>query len=289
MIIKSLHLENFCGFEKADFKFGDFTCLIGPNGIGKTTVLNAVQLLCSPLEFNSDSGPVITGTKWTPQINGQQRLESFLRKNIRLVDEPGSPGVFRIVGVFEHDGSERVVELTEKGFVRNDVLGQPWWWVGITYFARFDADLTSFQLAAEQWGRFASHYEGITGIRLVDPEMYTMTSGEQKVDLAIGFYLDKGPRGRIHVRKASAGEKKIAKALSQVINLDRQPHIALIDNLEMHVHYKRHLRMFEEVKNLFSGIQIIATTHSTSIIEQYEPRSDIIDIEEQFYGDAPKR
>lgn len=281
MRIKRLDLENFGGFNKASLTFGDFTCLVGPNGIGKTTVLNAVSLLLSLLDFQDDEGPVVcTEHQWIPKVSAKQRLEQFLSKNIRLAGEPGGATSFKVAGYFEHDGRDYVVELTEKGFARNEVVEQPWWWPGITYFSRFDAELTKFQLLASEWGRFAGHYEGITGIKLIDPELYTLTSNGQKVDLAIGFYLDKGPRGRIHVRKASAGEKKIAKALSQIVTLDRPPHIALVDNLEMHVHYKRHLAMFDEVKKLFAGIQIIATTHSTVIIDRYEPKSDIIDVEE---------
>lgn len=282
MKIKRLSLENFRGYRRASLEFGDFCCLIGPNGIGKTTILDAVSLLCTSLDFKSDAGPVVsTDEVWIPKISAQQRLEAFLRKNILNFGRPDDPKGFVVEGVFEHEGQDLTVRLTEKGYEQNDLIEQDWWWPGIFYFAKFDTEMTRFQLQASLWPRFKKHFEGITGFG-VEPEVYTETDLADlglEADLVIGFWMDKGPRGRIHCRAASAGEKKIAKALSQIVNLDRPPHIALVDNLEMHVHYKRHLRMFEEVKQIFSGIQVIATTHSTVVIDEYEPKSEIVDIE----------
>jgi predicted ATP-binding protein involved in virulence len=59
----------------------------------------------------------------------------------------------------------------------------------------------------------------------------------------------------------------------------RQPHIVLVDNIEMHLYYKRHLNAIAQIKNLFAGKQIIATTHSQVVMQSYEPKSEIIDLE----------
>lgn len=45
MIIKSLKLTNFRSFAKADFQFDKLTQIIGPNGVGKTNILEAIHLL----------------------------------------------------------------------------------------------------------------------------------------------------------------------------------------------------------------------------------------------------
>lgn len=279
MRIKILKLNNFCGYRNAVFNFGNFTCLYGPNGIGKTTVLNAISLLCTSLDFSAPMDIMNSRPDMVMTISPEARLRKFLEKNIRVSDGQ-SDKQFNLEGVFEHEGKEYSVMLNERGFVQNDIIKQPWWWNGLTYFTKFDTDMGTFILPEHLWPKFSSSYENITGIK-IDPDFYDENIDGKKETFAINFWLNK-PNGRIDQKKASAGEKKIAKALSQVVMLppERLPHIALVDNLEMHVHYKRHLRMVDEIKSIFSGIQIIATTHSSVIIEQYEPKSDMIDVED---------
>ena len=98
MKIKKLKIIDFCGFPAAEIDFRDFSILIGPNGIGKTTVLNAISLLTSQLSFPDPA-----------------RLKNFLRKNIRNIDEQGAAKGFRLESVFEHEGQELKVVLTENG------------------------------------------------------------------------------------------------------------------------------------------------------------------------------
>jgi len=275
--IKKLGLENFRGYPKAEFEFGDFNCLIGPNGIGKTTVLEAVNILCSSLDFG-----------------GPERLRAYLRKNIRNIDEKDACKGFAVRGLFENEGKEFTVELTEKGFT-NDIgmTKNDWWWMGISYFARFDQEMSNFVLPLDIWPTFAKYYEMITGIQ-VEPEFYDVAFDrrhEQELAQAapteagnqyvIGFWMKK-MGSRVHSRKCSAGEKKIGKALSQIVMLpsERQPHIVLVDNLEMHVHYKRHALMVQALKELFQGKQLITTTHSMILIEG--GGKDMIDVEQKI-------
>jgi len=287
MQIKKLKLQDFCGYKKAEFDFGNFTCLVGPNGIGKTTILNAVSLLCSSLDFQAEPADASPGgfgvtNKAMAKISAEQRMQAYLKRNIRNIDDSGGCKAFRVEATFEHEGKILEVFLNEKGFEKNDLTAEPWWWAGICYFAKFDSDMVNFQLRQTLWPRFKKAYEGITGIE-IEPELCTETDlkklGENG-EYVIGYFMKKNG-DRIHSRRGSAGERKIAKSLSQVVNLEecRRPHIVLVDNLEMHVHYKRHLRMVEELKDLFHGMQIISTTHSLPIISSYEPKEDLIDIE----------
>ena len=283
MKIVSLKMHDYCGYRDAEFEFRDFACLVGPNGVGKTTILNAVSLLCSSLDFKTDEADSNPGAfKTRISISPEQRVKAYLKRNIRNVDDEGGCKAFRLEGVFEHEGQRLQVFLTENGFEKNEILDKPFWWAGICYFAKFDSDMVNFQLRYDLWPKFKKAYEGITGIE-IEPEVLNETDLKkfnQDTQIVVGFFMKKHG-DKIHSKRGSAGERKIAKSLSQVVNLEeaRQPSIVLVDNIEMHVHYKRHLAMLEEIKELFAGKQIISTTHSLPIINSYEPKEDMIDIE----------
>lgn len=51
-MLKSVKIENFCGFETFELQqLGRINLLVGVNNSGKTSVLEAIQLLCSPKNF----------------------------------------------------------------------------------------------------------------------------------------------------------------------------------------------------------------------------------------------
>jgi len=305
MKIVSLKLKDFRGIPEGDFRFGDFTCFVGPNGIGKTTILEAVALLCSSLDFKGESAGLVRDMQ-TVSGDGQEaermtlngvadaRLKAFLEKNIRNSGEDGDCQGFRAEAVFEHEGSRYGVAITEKGF-EADLTKLPFWWPGICYFAKFDVEMSKFQLRASLWPKFKKAWDSITGFPAVDPELYTvkaLAKVEGDADYVIGFKIDKPaegarPAGKIHCRRGSAGEKKIIKALSQIVNLEqsRQPHIVLCDNIEAHIYHSRHLRAIQEIKELFIGKQIISATHSLPITREYVPRSDVVDLERGYHND----
>lgn len=284
MRIRSLYLNNFRGYGEIALSFGNFNCLIGDNGCGKTTILDCVSLLCSSLDFREAA---VEDKDFPARATPADRLRQYLQKNIRYFGQPEGAKGFLAKGIFEHEGKDYVVELSESGFQKNELLEQPWWWSGMTYFAKFDIDMVNFQLAVGSWPQFAKAYEGIFGFK-VEPDIYTETdlvdSGvpEEDAKVVIGFYLLK-PDGKVYSRYASAGEKKIAKTLSQVLNLppEKAPAIVLVDNLELHVTPRRHLSMFDAVKNLFEGKQVVSTTHSETVVRNYEPKDHLIDIEKE--------
>jgi len=253
-------LRDYCGYRETTFDLNrDFSCFYGPNGCGKTTALNVIMTLCSSLDYRDD-------------MRRKMALKPYIR------DGAAS---FEVNGLFEHEGKEYEVVFTQDGFEKNEILNKEFWWPGLAYFAKFDADTRVFCLPSEKWERFKEYYDGIFGYN-IEPDFYEMDDGSgEKETIVAGFYLYK-PQGKVSFERASAGEKKAAKSLSQIVNLpdERLPNIVLVDNLEMHVYYRRHLTMFETVKNMFEGMQVISTTHSTVVVENYEPKTDLIDVEQ---------
>lgn len=272
MKIKSLELKDYCGYRQSSFDFDrQFSCLYGPNGCGKTTALNVIMTLCSSLDYGDPASDPMAA------MRVKMALAPYIRDGCVS---------FRVKGVFEHEGKDYEVVFTDKGFEKNELIKSVFWWPGLVYFAKFDQDTRVFCLPEDRWAAFKLCYEAIFGYR-VEPDYYTLTDPKTKSKeiIATGFYLYK-PHGKISFERASAGEKKVAKSLSQIVNLPAQrlPHVVLVDNLEMHVYYQRHLIMFDTIKKMFAKMQVIATSHSTIIVEKYEPKTDLINVEDILMG-----
>src|SRR3990172_8238717 len=147
MKIETLSLRNFRSYRHLDLDFRGpdgriryFTCLYGPNGIGKTTVLEAVTLLCSSLDFVQAADGPFAGQDQPAMLAkiAKDRMENYLKKYIRNIDEDVPGSSMTISGTFVHEDKRFRVELNEKGFAVNEMLSQPFWWAGITYYAKFD-------------------------------------------------------------------------------------------------------------------------------------------------------
>lgn len=304
MHLKNLVLKNYCGFDHHEFDFtkssGDpyhLVCFFGSNGIGKTSILEAISLLT----WNS------AGYK---PIQIEQRLAKYVKskdyttyqalRNV-MVDHKE----MFVSGTFDLDGSECVVELTQSGYIRNDMApvapGEydleeslevaktgPWgedynkYRHRLMHFVTTDSDLSlnKFQLHSDNSKKFEKLYEIVTGYttHCVEPSGFTTMESIYCTDFCI---VKKDHR--IHFKRMSAGERKIAKSFSQTLNLiydlehpdsdedmmEGFPFILLLDNIEMHIYYKRHVQFVDCIKDVFDKQQIFSTTHSGVLIPRF--------------------
>lgn len=106
---------------------------------------------------------------------------------------------------------------------------------------------------------------------LTTQEVYNTATASVKEDKEAfyqDFIIEKG-EVRVHYKSMSAGEKKIAtllRSLCDPVLIDKSD-IVMIDNLEMHVYFKRHKKMIDKIIDSFPDKQFIVTSHSGIMID----------------------
>lgn len=302
MFLKSLRLQNFCNFEDHTFDFTradgtpyPFVCFYGPNGIGKSTLLEAISLLTSDQTGRPESYVRNSLRKYVrnPDYNpSYQKLlgQTYSKEFISGEGDEGLPDML-IEGTYCLDGYDYIVAMNQNGWQVNELSakeGGPWpdddlaRRRRLVYSIKTDSDLSlnSFQI-------HRSHGKDLE--RLISTVMRYPVQCVEPTDLEGGTVNDfctdvvlVKNNHRIHFKRMSAGERKICKSFSEVLNLmkalesTRQgdpampgfPRLLLMDNIVMHVYYDRHATMIECLKEVFSKQQIFATTHSGTLISR---------------------
>lgn len=70
MKLKELHLKNFRGYQDIHFDFDDFTGIIGKNDIGKSTILEALDIF---FNFDNNSRRVVVPDPYDLNINAESK------------------------------------------------------------------------------------------------------------------------------------------------------------------------------------------------------------------------
>lgn len=303
LFLTKLHLENFCSYEHHTFNFKrpdsspyQYICFFGPNGIGKTNLLEAISLLTMN-QKGRDPGHVkrslrkyVRNKDYDPSY---ERISGHVYRDNFAVETHDNLAEMIIEGTYELDGESYIVRLTQNGFDRNDLAPEgngpgPWGDDHLLYRQRVahmitsdsDLSMSKFQLHKDQIKRF----EEVTSAVMRYPTECLAPSGIVPIDrdYCTDFVIHKGNH-KIHYKRMSAGEKKISKSFSQLLNLVHDlehpdpgepvmkgwPRLLLIDNIEMHVYYDRHVTMVNSMKSSFSDQQIFATTHSGVLIQRF--------------------
>lgn len=298
LYLSKLKLQNFCNYENHTFNFcksnGEpfkFICFFGPNGWGKSSLLEAVSMLTMSFSSRDESNikrslrKYVRNTDYNPtfeKISGHGYTKGMISSYQDQLAE------MVIEGIYIVDDKEYTVTLTQEGLIRNDFTESELWGEDymfylqrIAHFVTSDNDLTlsKFQLHKEQ----VEAFEDITSTIMRFKTECVQPSGllPMDQDYCTDFILHKNLH-KIHYKRMSAGEKKISKSFSQLLNLQYDlahpgegeivlegwPPIILFDNIEMHIYYDRHVSVVDCLKKYFPQ-QIIATTHSGMLIERF--------------------
>lgn len=276
--IKQLHLENYCGYRNATFDFTEngivkpMNIFYGPNGSGKSNLLNALNVLSMAHRLSTKDN------------------ELYFRKMIYHEDYDPSYISFeksfhqmKIEGTFSTDDGEKKVVITDNGVETNELEKFSW---GVTY--SIDADhpmnLQRFQIHEELSHIFLDMAKLVYGFDCSLDQLCENFEKGDKEKYYTDFIVNKirhGEETKVHFRRMSDGERKIATLLRELCdptyikNID----IIIIDNVEMHIYFKRHIDLINKLISTFPEKQFIVTTHSGIIVENM-PKKYLYDLED---------
>ena len=281
--LKSIKLINYCGYKdfELDLTSGEevsrWAMFYGPNGIGKSNFIRAVELLSSPRTLRGRLDNKLFLRRLTYHQNYQPSFIGFDKAKTNLY-----------MGAVFHtdDGDKRVVlENNWDDKVGLTVDEMP---VDIISASTFiDADkpnnMFSFQIYAEDREKFLDIAKVVYGFECELPKESMVSEFDPQAGKRVVFYNDfvitKYGRDTVHYKSFSDGEKKIATLLSTMFKKFRDADILLVDNIEMHIYFKRHMALLKKIEELFPNTQIIATTHSSIIVGQMDQKY-LVDLEQ---------
>lgn len=286
--IKGMLLKNYCGYRDIEFDFSDsngnikqLAMFYGPNGTGKTTFLDAVNMCCnahqyenrdcsvafSKIIYHKDYNPTTTTYEQRlAKIEGEYATSETFRKKVQ--------SQIKTMEIASHfvtkDNEDKFVVFSSDGpkaVLKNDLPRQL---SGNCVY--FDADkptnMNRFQLNNNKKDIFLDMARIVYGFDCSFGSMITTETLQNEnidyiTDVIINKYGD-----MIHFKRMSAGEKKIAKLIQKLCSDEvEQNDLICIDNVFMHIYFKRHAKLIDKMLDVYPDKQFILTCHSGTAIK----------------------
>jgi len=150
------------------------------------------------------------------------------------------------------------------------------------FMARFDNELTLFQMRRERWPLFQELFSSVTGFPIEeDLDMFYDTADTRMrriYDEYVLRFIMRKPKEVIRQNMCSAGEKKIAKCFSTVLNARIEPSVIVVDNVLMHIEVGRHLAVMDCLQKCFPNSQLIVACHSVPVSKSLPNRESLFDM-----------
>lgn len=286
--LKHISLFNYCGYKRFELDLSNadgvdrWKMFYGPNGIGKSNFIRAVDFLSNPKHFAGRSNAlVLRKLKYHPDyVAGAEAL-------LENVPELFMEGIFGT-----SDGDKKIVIKDNiTGMLSAANRNDPKWISGVilnefsseeALSLYIDADhplnMNRFQLPVDLKEPFLEFSEAVYGFKceLLETNIVPDSGFYYYTD----FIITKPDGTRVHYKRFSDGEKKIATLIATLFKGAYQKDIILlVDNIAMHIYFKRHMLLIKMMEKYFPHNQILATTHSPIIIEQMDKKY-LCDLEE---------
>jgi AAA15 family ATPase/GTPase len=279
--LKRMILKNFCGYKHFDIDLQDeksilkWVMLYGPNGVGKSNFLEAVSLLSYPWVMQSREDTTLFFRKLTYHPDYKPGIESFNKNRTEMSME----AIFKT-----DDGDKRVIIKNnwvpeESGVILNELD------IERSNSLYIDADnpmnMHIFQLKSHHKEKFIDFAEAVYGFKCDIPDSWEniVEEYDSATETYVHFYTDfvitKPDKTRVHFKRMSDGEKKIATMIRSLFHRcedSKDAEILLMDNIEMHIYFKRHMNLIRKMEEYFPNHQIIATTHSPIIVNEMKEK-----------------
>ena len=287
--LKKIRLKNYCGYKdfELDLTDGDgikkWAMFFGPNGTFKSTFLRAVESLANPSfftkkknlmifrklkhhhDYHVGSEPMYTDINDLMMegiflVNGEEK-KVILEDNIRDV-------IFAGRTVDEKRGEISGIRLNELSLSEQGIV-------------LIDADnrnmMNKFQIIADIEEQFCDFAKSIYGLSCYCPKNATVY--DNGIKYKTDFVIEKKCGMKIHYKRFSDGEKKIATLVSSLFKRaykdspDKEnKSIIAVDNIALHIYWKRHMTLIRKMEEYFPDKQFIATTHSPIIINEMDKK-----------------
>lgn len=308
-MITSVRLQEFKGHRDSTVAFGRLTVLVGPNGSGKTSVLEALALQSrlvghapqkvltgdwSPGDLlrRGAKGGLIELTSWGRRDDGPWRFRTALSGSSVLVDwqAGGSAQQFTAHG----DRSLRgilpwlgeVVAPATLYKLNAERIAAAAYSDDLAPNIRYDGTNTAVALAAIKLG-YDEVFERIEeSLRRIIPNVERVRIRQAKVgrpnpelphkaEDVVGskVYFDFRGAPSVPAHAASEGTL-ITLALLTVLHGPNRPNVLLLDDFAESLHPQAQMELVRLVRRLleeFSDLQIVATTHSPYILDELDP------------------
>lgn len=213
-MIESIYVTNFKSLGKVELKLGKFTCLIGMNGAGKSTVLQAIDFISQLMIGRVDEWLDARG--WSvADLNCKLRKESNVNIGVKFKTSTGKAltwvGTFnrsqlRCTGeIIQHDGKEKIFRVANQKYSIADTADQS---IAFTYQGSLLSALKDSELT-EELLEFRNAIQQIKSLELLSPQLLRK-------------------RARSTEKGIGAGGEKLSAYLD---TLTDSTHAALVDQL----------------------------------------------------------
>lgn len=288
--ITMLHIQGVGGIEDLTINFNDnMNIICGPNGIGKTTILECLaqtfsnhynnllrkkadhesgkwevaidtgeKFMVSKLNFHPDdpqafAHPLSLGTQYASKIISIKTNRTFDYMPLHSISKDA-----------KNDGNSSLVHGMGISDVKN-------WFVSRHLWSKHDDALTHAQQLNLEYAKSIFHK--------IDPEVsFSRVKGgtndillNQKDNSEIYFeYLSSGYKSLIFIILGLIKEIEIRFSDDNLLISDFDG-VVLIDEIDLHLHPKWQSNLVYTLKEIFPRVQFITSTHSSHVIQATAP------------------